>query len=124
VRERHQEANQDLGREKHQQQFLQAVAHQAETPGVLLNPFTIYPVLGAGLETLKVDKGMNLYDLTQMMMAMKDVSSGNGKSMIVPVGDPNYHTKADGDALLWDKTKALQLFSELQNDQSVTVSAN
>ncbi|MBV9026701.1 MAG: LCP family protein [Streptomycetaceae bacterium] len=126
VRERHQEANQDLGREKHQQQFLQAIAHQTETPGVLLNPFTLYPALGAGLETLNVDKDMSLYDLAQMMMAMKDVSSSNGnsKSMIVPVGNPNYSTKTDGDALLWDKIKAQQLFSELQNDQPVAVSDN
>ena len=69
---------------------------------------------------------MGLYDLAKMMFAMKDVSSGNanGKSMIVPVGDPNYATKTDGDALLWDKSKAQQLFSELQNDQQVTTSGN
>ncbi|MCQ4044339.1 LCP family protein [Streptantibioticus rubrisoli] len=118
VRERHQEANQDLGREKHQQQFLHAVAQQTATPGTLLNPFKLYPVLGAGLETLTVDKGMSLYDLTKMALAMKDVSGGQGTSTVVPVANPNYPT-ADGDALLWNKSEAKILFDKLQNDERV-----
>ncbi|WP_369390340.1 LCP family protein [Streptomyces sp. CG1] len=118
VRERHQEANQDLGREKHQQQFLHAVAQQTATPGTLLNPFKLYPVLGAGLETLSVDKGMSLYDLAKLALAMKDVSGGQGTSTVVPVANPNYPT-ADGDSLLWNQTEAKVLFNKLQNDEPV-----
>ncbi|GAA1918000.1 LCP family protein [Streptantibioticus ferralitis] len=118
VRERHQEANQDLGREKHQQQFLHAVADQTAAPSTLLNPFKLYPVLGAGLETLKVDQGMSLYDLAQMGLAMKDVSGGQGTSTVVPIANPDLHT-ADGSSVLWNQTEAKILFGKLQNDERV-----
>ncbi|MEY9849104.1 LCP family protein required for cell wall assembly [Streptacidiphilus sp. BW17] len=124
VRERHQEASQDLGRMANQQKFLAAVAHQAATPSTLLNPFKLYPALSAGMATLSVDKSMTPYDLAQMFFAMKDVQGGNGHSLTVPVGNANYYTPTDGDALLWDKTQAKTLFSELQNDQPVTIASN
>ncbi len=124
VRERHQEATQDLGRMKHQQQFLSTLAHQAASPSTVLNPFRLYPVLGAGLDTLIVDKDMSLWNLGSMFWAMKGVTNGDGKSMTIPVGNPNLPTTSDGVALSWDKAKAQQLFDELKNDQPVTVSGN
>ncbi|MDI5965221.1 LCP family protein [Streptantibioticus silvisoli] len=124
VRERHAEADQDLGRMRNQQKFLATLAHQAASPSTVLNPFKLYPVLGAGLETLEVDKSMNLYDLSQMFFAMKDVSGGNGKSLTVPISNPNLPTPSDGDAVAWDTTRAHELFSQLQNDQPVTATAS
>lgn len=124
VRERHQEADEDLGRMRNQQKFLSTLAHQAASPSTVLNPFKLYPVLGAGLETLEVDKGMSLYDLGKMFFAMKDVSSGEGRSVTVPIANANLRTVSDGDAVGWDKAKASQLFGELQNDESITVSGN
>ena len=55
---------------------------------------------------------------------MKGVTNGDGKSMTIPVGNPNLPTTSDGVALSWDKAKAQQLFDELKNDQPVTVSGN
>jgi LCP family protein required for cell wall assembly len=124
VRERHQEASQDLARMANQQKFLSAVAHQAATPSTLLNPFKLYPALSAGLATLSVDKNMTPYDLAQMFFAMKDVQGGNGHSLTVPVGNANYYTPTDGDALLWDTSQSKTLFTELQNDQPVTIASN
>ncbi len=124
VRERHAMANQDLGRMQDQQKFLSALAHQAATPSTVLNPFKLYPVLSAGLETLEVDKGMSLYDLGRMFFAMKSVSGGEGKSMTVPISDPNLRTPTDGDAVGWDKTRARQLFQQLRDDDPVTVSGS
>jgi LCP family protein required for cell wall assembly len=124
VRERHAMADEDLGRMKDQQKFLSALAHQAATPGTVLNPFKLYPVLNAGLETLEVDKNMSPYDLARMFFAMKDVSGGEGRSMTVPISNPNLPTPSDGDAVAWDQTRAHQLFQELQNDEKVTVSGS
>ena len=73
VRERHQAPQQDLTRMADQQKFLAAVAHQAATPSTILNPFKLYPVLSAGIDTLSVDKKMSPYDLAQMFWAMKSV---------------------------------------------------
>jgi len=120
VRERHQEADQDLGRMRHQQQFLSAIAHQAASPWTILNPFKLYPVIGSGLDTLIVDKDMSLRNLASMFFAMKGVSGGDGHSITVPIANANYMTATDGDAVKWDMGKAKPLFAELINDQKVT----
>jgi len=121
VRQRHQEADQDLGRMRYQQKFLSTLAHQAASPSTVLNPFKLYPVIGSGLDTLIVDKKMSLWNLTSMFWAMKGVTGGSGQSITVPIGNANYMTPNDGDAVKWDMTKAKQLFSELKNDEKVTV---
>ncbi|WP_438487655.1 LCP family protein [Streptomyces sp. S186] len=118
VRTRHAFASQDLERTKNQQKFLATLAKQTATPGTVLNPFKLYPTLGAGLDTLIVDKDMSLWDLGQMFFAMKDVTSGNGKSMNMPISG------SAGGNLVWDQAKLKQLVQQLNNDEPVTVSGN
>ncbi|WP_328913795.1 MULTISPECIES: LCP family protein [unclassified Streptomyces] len=121
VRQRHQEADQDLGRMRNQQKFLSTLAHQAASPSTILNPFKLYPVIGSGLDTLIVDKKMSLSNLASMFWAMKGVTGGDGNQMTVPIASANYLTPNDGDAVKWDMTKAKKLFDELKNDQKVTI---
>ncbi|MFE2273537.1 LCP family protein [Streptomyces lavendulae] len=115
VRTRYAFAESDLQRTKNQQKFLSALASQAATPGTILNPFALYPVMGAGLDTLVVDKDMGLWDLGQMFFAMKGITSGDGVSMNMPISGQK------GGNLVWDKAKVQQLVKEIQNDQKVTV---
>ncbi|MDX6354700.1 MAG: hypothetical protein QOF98_1603 [Streptomyces sp.] len=124
VRERHQEADQDLGRMRNQQKFLAALAHQAASPTTILNPFKLYPVISSGLGTLIVDKNMSLKDLATMFFAMKSVSGGSGTQLTVPISTANYETPSDGVAVKWDMTKAKTLFDELKNDEKVTVTSS
>ncbi|MEU1537774.1 MULTISPECIES: LCP family protein [unclassified Streptomyces] len=119
VRQRYQEAEGDLGRTKNQQKFLSALASQTATPGTVLNPFKLYPTMGAGLDTLIVDKDMSLWDLASMFWAMKGVSGGDGVSMNMPTSG-SIGTNV-GSALKWDMPKVKQLVSELKNDEKVTV---
>ena len=44
----------------------------------MLNPFKLYPTMGAGLDTLIVDKDMSLWELAEMFWAMKGVTGGDG----------------------------------------------
>lgn len=118
VRTRHAFATSDLQRTKNQQKFLAALAHQVATPSTVLNPFKLYPVLGAGLDSLIVDKDMSLWNLASMFWAMKGVSGGDGKSMNMPISG------SAGGNLLWDKAKVKTLVSELNNDETVTVSSD
>ncbi|MET8750218.1 LCP family protein [Streptomyces sp. NPDC004667] len=115
VRTRYAFAESDLQRTKNQQKFLSALASQAATPGTILNPFSLYPVMGAGLDTLVVDKDMGLWDLGSMFFAMKGITSGDGVSMNMPISGQK------GGNLVWDKAKVQQLVKEIQNDQKVTV---
>ncbi|MGW6156017.1 LCP family protein [Streptomyces sp. NPDC055144] len=118
VRTRHAFAASDLQRTKNQQAFLSALAHQVATPSTVMNPFKLYPTMGAGLDSLVVDKDMSLWDLGSMFFAMKGVTGGDGKSMNMPVSG-----SVNGN-LVWDKTKVKQLVGELKNDETVTVSGN
>jgi LCP family protein required for cell wall assembly len=118
VRTRYAFAGSDLDRTKNQQKFLATLANQAATPGTLLNPFRLYPTLGAGLDTLIVDKDMSLFDLGEMFFAMKGISGGDGKSMNIPISG------STGGNLVWDKAKVQQLVQQIQNDEKVTVTGN
>ncbi|MDJ0380658.1 LCP family protein [Streptomyces sp. G-G2] len=118
VRTRYAFAESDLARTKNQQKFLATLAHQAATPGTIMNPFRLYPTLGAGLDTLIVDKDMGLFDLGEMFFAMKGISGGDGVSMNMPISGER------GGNLIWDKTKMQQLVKQIQGDQKVTVTAN
>ncbi|MFI9203355.1 LCP family protein [Streptomyces sp. NPDC053048] len=120
VRQRHQEADQDLGRMRNQQKFLNTLAKQAASPATVLNPFRLYPVIGSGLDTLIVDKDMGLWDLMDMFWAMKGVTGGDGQQLTVPISNPNLPTR-DGAAVKWDTARAKQLFEQLKQDRKVTV---
>ncbi|MEU0838599.1 LCP family protein [Streptomyces sp. NPDC005962] len=123
VRQRHGLAGGDLDRTKNQQRFLAALANKAATPSTVMNPFKLYPMLGAGLDSLIVDKDMGLWDLKDMFFAMKSVSNGEGKQMNMPVSNPGLSTPK-GSAVQWDMPKVKQLVGELKNDDKVTVSGN
>ncbi|MEU9773572.1 LCP family protein [Streptomyces sp. NPDC047968] len=118
VRTRYAFAESDLARTKNQQKFLSALAGQAATPGTILNPFRIYPVMGAGLDTLIVDKDMSLFDLGEMFFAMKGVTGGEGTAMNMPISGSR------GGNLVWDKEKVRRLVEQIRNDEKVTVTEN
>ncbi|MET9392809.1 LCP family protein [Streptomyces sp. NPDC006624] len=119
VRTRYALAGSDLDRTKNQQKFLSALANQVATPSTVLNPFKLYPTMGAGLDSLVVDKEMGLFDLASMFWAMKGVSGGEGTSMNMPIAG----NSANGN-LQWDTAKVKKLVEELKNDEKVTVSGN
>ncbi|MBT2381217.1 MULTISPECIES: LCP family protein [unclassified Streptomyces] len=118
VRTRYAFAGSDLDRTKNQQKFLAALASQTATPSTVLNPFKLYPTMGAGLDTLIVDKDMSLWALANMFFAMKGVTGGDGTSMNMPISG------SSGGNLVWDKAKVKQLVQQLKNDEKVTVKGN
>lgn len=118
VRTRYALAGSDLDRTKNQQKFLSALANQVATPSTVLNPFRLYPTMGAGLDSLIVDKDMGLFDLADMFWSMKGVSGGEGTSMNMPLAG------SSGGNLLWNKDKVKQLVNQLNNDEKVTVTGD
>jgi LCP family protein required for cell wall assembly len=120
VRQRHQEAQGDLGRTKNQQKFLAALADKAATPGIMANPFKIYPTASAALDTLVVDKDMGLSNLYSLFEAMRSVTAGDGERINVPVSSLGFKT-SKGSAVAWNVAQAKKLFAELRKDQRVTI---
>jgi LCP family protein required for cell wall assembly len=121
VRNRYSLAGGDLDRTKNQRKLLSALAKEAATPSTVLNPFKLYPTMGAGLDSLVVDKDMGPITLLRMFWAMKSVSGGDGKQLNLPTV-PGGNVPGVGSVLKWDKPKAKQLLEELKNDEKVTVS--
>ncbi|MFF2045594.1 LCP family protein [Kitasatospora sp. NPDC058170] len=119
VRQRHQMADQDLGRMRNQQKFLGALAKQAASPATVLNPFTFYPLVDSGLGTLIVDDDAGLTDLGSLFLAMKDVNGGGGRSITVPISNPDFKTNTGESAVKWDSAKAKQVFEAFKNDTAV-----
>jgi LCP family protein required for cell wall assembly len=113
VRDRHSFATQDLQREQDQRLFLQALMKKATSPGVYLNPFTAIPFGSTAASSISVDKGTSLWDLYQVSGALK-----SPLTTTVPIANPNYSTSA-GDAVLWNKSQALELFNDLAQGKAV-----
>jgi hypothetical protein len=80
---------------------------------VYLNPFTALPFGSSAASSVAVDKGTSLYDLLQVAFALRGPETGT-----VPIANANFPTSA-GDAVLWNRTQALQLFNALQAGKPV-----
>ena len=113
VRDRHSFATEDLQRIQDQRAFLAALLSKATSPGVYLNPFTSVSFASAAAGSIAVDKGTSLSDLLQVATALRSPQTGT-----VPIANANYATSA-GDAVLWNRTLALQLFNALQAGKAV-----
>lgn len=72
VRTRHGFAEQDLQRVRNQRQFLGALMREALSPGTLLNPFAMVPLIDAASEAVTVDTGDHVWNLAWMMWRLKN----------------------------------------------------
>lgn len=113
VRSRHAFATSDFARTEHQRQFIGALAGKIASPGVLLDPFDFFPVLGDLPKALTVDNGDHLQNLLGLAWAMRGISGGGVVTTAVPIAG------SSGGDLLWDRTKALELFNDLNTDAPV-----
>jgi LCP family protein required for cell wall assembly len=113
VRDRHSFATSDLQRIEDQRAFLKALLSKATSPGVYLNPFTALPFASTAAGAIVVDKGTSLYDLIQVAQAM-----GNPETGTVPIANAALQTNA-GEAVQWDRAKALALFNALKDNKPV-----
>ena len=108
----------DLTRIEHQRQFLGALFDKATSPGVLLNPFRLFPLILSGINALAVDNGDHLHHLLWFGLAMVDVGSGDAVTTTVPIAGISQEPGV-GSVVRWDSEKALALFEALQNDEPV-----
>jgi LCP family protein required for cell wall assembly len=113
VRDRHSFATEDLQRIQDQRAFMSALLKKATSPGVYLNPFTALPFGSTAASSMSVDKGTGLLDLVNAAFALRDPETGT-----VPIANATYFTNA-GEAVLWNKIKAIELFNALKNDSAI-----
>jgi LCP family protein required for cell wall assembly len=107
----------DLDRVVHQRQFVGALTDKATSPGTLLNPFRLIPMIMDAPGAFTVDEGDHLHNLPSMAFAIGGASDGSTITTTVPMGK-SLKTGV-GDAIQWDPTKAKKLFDALRTDQAV-----
>jgi LCP family protein required for cell wall assembly len=119
IRTRYSLANSDISRMANQQKFVAALAKSAMRPGVEFNPFTLYPFLDSALGAIAVDNGSGLSDLVSMSRKMGPITGGKGNVGTVPIKNEGYQVSGLGSTVLWDATKAQQLFGAVNQDSAI-----
>jgi len=101
----------DLDRVVNQRKFIGALASEIGSPGTLLNPFDVFPLIGEVTDALTIDEGDHLHNLAGLGIAMGGISDGGTVTTTVPV--------TSSSANHWDETKSGQLFDALRNDTPI-----
>jgi len=112
VRMRYADPKGDIGRIERQQQYLGAVIKKVSRVTTLLNPIAMYRVSKAGTDSVILGDSEGIKDVARLAIAMRAISSGNGKIATVPISNPDANTPA-GSSVLWDKEAALEFFADL-----------
>lgn len=103
VRTRDFDGRGDIGRMQRQQQFMSAVLRKATSSGTLLNPFKLKNFVNASLASVRLDSGLAPDDLLTLAKQLKNLSSGNVRTLTVPLSNPN--GRYDGQSVvIWDET--------------------
>jgi LCP family protein required for cell wall assembly len=120
VRSRYSLPNSDVSRMSDQQAFIRGLVQAADRPGVYLNPFALYPFLGAALDSIAADDGTGLSDLTDLARHAKPLAgSGGGSSGTMPIANESYYVSGIGDAVQIDKAKAGEVADAVNQDVKI-----
>jgi polyisoprenyl-teichoic acid--peptidoglycan teichoic acid transferase len=113
VRQRELLPDGDYGRERHQQQFLKAIARKLTSLGVIGNPLRLDSVLRSAANTLTFDGGG--YSVTDWLFNLKAISPGNITMMKTNAGQ--FNTKYYGGQAfeILDDT-SMELFQAARDD--------
>ena len=115
VRTRDFDGRGDIGRMQRQQQFMSAVMRKATSTGTLLNPFKLKNFVNASLASVKLDSGLAPDDLLTLAKQLKNLSSGNVRTLTVPLSNPN--GRYDGlSVVIWDEVLGADLWTRVRDD--------
>lgn len=103
----------DYDRVVHQREFIGALTDKIASPGTILNPFKLFPVLANAPDAITVDEGDHLHHLPSLAFAISGASDGSTVSTTVPIGG------SDGSMLIWDENRSAMLFDALRTDAEV-----
>ena len=116
VRTRDFDGRGDIGRMERQQQFVSAIIRKASSSGTLLNPIKLANFYQATIASVKMDEGVNKNDLLTLGKQMRNLSSGNVRTLTVPLSDPNARHPTVGSVVIWDEVLAPDLWNRIKND--------
>jgi LCP family protein required for cell wall assembly len=112
VRMRKADPRGDFGRVERQREMLAAVADKAASPATVLNPIRYWNFCMATADAIKLGRDTSLPETLLLALAMKQIASGNGLTLTVPVSSTGASTPV-GSAVLWDPAKSKAMFSDI-----------
>lgn len=119
VRTRDFDGRGDIGRMERQQQFVSAIIRKASSSGTLLNPIKLANFYKATISTVKMDEGVNKNDLLTLAKQMRNLSSGNVRTLTVPLSNPNGRHPTAGSVVIWDDVLAADLWNRIKTDAAL-----
>lgn len=119
VRARYSDPKGDLGRAERQRQFLGAVMSRAATPSTVVVPWRWWGFTHSSASGVIVGEDTSLLDTYRILSTMRDVSSDQALSLVVPIASTNASTSA-GSSVLWDDERADAFFTMLREGEPVT----
>lgn len=109
----------DLGRVQRQQQFMADLLAQATSTGTLTHWGKFSKFLSATLQALRTDQGLSASAMRSLANQMRTISPNSVTFTTVPLGNMNYIAPGVGSSVLWDHTKATQLFDKIKDDRPI-----
>ncbi|MEY2769164.1 MAG: hypothetical protein RL359_800 [Actinomycetota bacterium] len=119
VRSRDFDGRGDIGRMQRQQQFMSSVIKKATSTGVLLNPIKLTNFLNAAISTVKMDETLSKNDLLDLAKQMRGLSSGNVRTLTVPLKTANGRHPTAGSVVIWDPVLSADLWTRIREDQAL-----
>lgn len=119
VRTRDYDGRGDIGRMERQQKFVSSVLRKATSSGVLLNPIKLANFYNATISTVKMDSGVSKNDLLTLAKQMRNLSSGNVRTLTVPISNPNGRDPDVGSVVIWDEELAADLWTRIRDDKAL-----
>jgi LCP family protein required for cell wall assembly len=116
VRTRDFDGRGDIGRMERQQQFVSAIIRKATSSGTLLNPIKLANFYQATISTVKMDEGVTKNDLLTLGKQLSNLSSGNVRTLTVPLATANGRHPTVGSVVIWDEVLAPELWNRIKND--------
>lgn len=119
VRTRDYDGRGDIGRMQRQQQFMSSVIKKATSTGVLLNPIKLVNFINASLSTIKMDENLEKDDLLNLAKQMRGLSSGNVRTLTVPLLTANGNVPGIGSVVIWHPKLSVDLWNRIRDDLSL-----
>lgn len=98
----------DLDRVQRQREFFGALIGSATSPGTLLNPFRVIPLVSEAAGTFTVGEGDHVWHLARMALSMR----GGVETETVPIA--GFADYAVGNVVLWDEAGAGALWDSMR----------
>ena len=113
VRMRKADPRGDLGRAERQREMLGALAKKTMSPATVVLPWRWWGINRSLSQSVTVGSGTGVSDLMGIGNGVMKIGTGQGLTLMVPVGNADAHTSA-GSSVLWDTKKAEALFAAMR----------